>query len=283
MNYRHAFHAGNFADVFKHIVLTRILLYLMRKPAPLRYLDTHAGLGRYDLAASEAARTGEWRDGVARILRASPPPEIADLIQPWRTALGPLSEDASLQSYPGSPLLAANLLRPQDRLTLCELHPMDHAKLAATIYRDRRAKALNIDGYMALKAYVPPVERRGLVLVDPPFESRSEFAAMAKAVIAAWRKWPGGCYCLWYPVKDMQAVEDFHASLHEAGVGNILRAELAVAAVEVAGPLSACGLAVINPPYVLPDELAVLGPWLANELAQRPGGFFHQDLIAPQG
>ena len=172
MNYRHAFHAGNFADVFKHAMLSRILAYLMRKDAPLRYLDTHAGVGRYDLSGDEASRTGEWREGIARVVNAQKPADVAALLAPWLEVVGACDAEGKPQTYPGSPALAQAMLRPQDRLTLCELHPADSETLRRAMGRDLRVKALHIDGYMALNAYVPPVERRGLVLVDPPFEIR---------------------------------------------------------------------------------------------------------------
>lgn len=279
MNYRHAFHAGNFADVFKHALLARILAYLMRKDAPLRYLDTHAGVGRYDLAGDEASRTGEWRDGIARVAMADQPAAIRDLLAPWLSVVGPCDGEGKPAAYPGSPALAQALLRPQDRLTLCELHPSDRAALARAMGRDRRVKTLEIDGYMALNAYVPPPERRGLVLVDPPFESPDEFARMADAFASAWRKWPTGVYALWYPVKDERVVDRFYAALRRAGATEGLRLELAVAAPQAEGRLVATGLAVINPPYVLAEEARALAPWLARVLAQGEGGGWRVDAI----
>ena len=272
MNYRHAFHAGNFADVFKHVLLTRLLVYLTQKDAALRYIDTHAGVGRYDLAGEAAQRTGEWRGGVARILEAPAPPEVAELLAPWLRVLGPADADGKPQSYPGSPAIAQALLRSQDRLTLCELHPADRAALARNMGRDRRVKALEIDGYMALRAYVPPVERRGLVLVDPPFEATDEFARLADAVLAAWRKWPTGVYALWHPIKDAGVVDDFYRRLEDAGVSRVLRLELAVAAPSAAGRLVGTGLALINPPHVLAAEARVLLPWLAARMTPAGAG-----------
>lgn len=267
MNYRHAFHAGNFADVFKHALLTRILVYLTRKDAALRYLDTHAGVGRYDLAGDEASRTGEWREGIGRIIGADAPAPVADLLAPWLEAVGPCDAEGRPLSYPGSPALAQKLLRRQDRLTLCELHPQDHESLVANMGRDRRVKALRIDGYMALRAYVPPVERRGLVLVDPPFESVDEFDRLADATLAAWRKWPTGVYALWHPAKDADAVAGLHRRLKEAGVTRLLRLELRVARPALDGRLVSTGLAIINPPHVLAGEARVLLPWLAGRMS----------------
>lgn len=271
MNYRHAFHAGNFADVFKHAILARILDYLMRKDAPLRYLDTHAGVGRYDLSADEASRTGEWRDGIGRILGAQRPPEIEPLLAPWLRVVGAGDEAGKPASYPGSPALAQAMLRRQDRLTLCELHPKDIVTLKRAMGRDSRIKALAIDGYMALNAYVPPVERRGLVLVDPPFEAVDEFDRLAGAFASAYAKWPTGVFALWHPVKDLAVVDRFYKRLSAAGADKVLRLELAVAAPSPDGRLVANGMAIINPPFVLAQEARALLPWLAKVMAQGEG------------
>ncbi|MDF2115152.1 23S rRNA (adenine(2030)-N(6))-methyltransferase RlmJ [Roseiarcaceae bacterium H3SJ34-1] len=248
--------------------MARILVYLVRKDAPLRYLDTHAGIGRYDLRSEQAQKTGEWHDGIARIAKAKIPASIEVLLKPWLDALGPLDETGRPASYPGSPMLAQHLLRAQDRLTLCDLHDQDVRVLGRNMGKDPRVKVIRIDGYMALKAYVPPIERRGLVLVDPPFESPDEFVRLRDSVIAAWRKWPTGTYVLWYPVKDIAAVEDLHDGLAAAGISRILRAEIDVGLTDAAGKLSASGLAIINPPYPLFDEIKMLAPWLAQTLAQ---------------
>lgn len=269
MNYRHAFHAGNFADVFKHAIVARILIYLMRKDAPLRYLDTHGGTGLYDLGDERAVRTGEWRDGIARLLRASPPADVGALLADWLAVVGAGDKEGRPAIYPGSPALAQRLLRTQDRLTVCDLHDEDVRTLARKLGRDRRLKVIGIDGYTALKAYVPPVERRGLVLVDPPFEATDEFKRMAAAVAAAWQKWPTGVYALWYPVKDQKIVDAFYDELAEAGVTKLLRAELDVGRSDEASTrLSACGMAIINPPHTLSADIEILAPWLAEVMAQ---------------
>ena len=269
MNYRHAFHAGNFADVFKHALLARILVYLMRKDAPLRYLDTHSGVGRYDLSGEEALRTGEWRDGIGRLLGADLPPDVAALLEPY-LALIP-GTAASPGIYPGSPLIARSLLRKQDRMTFSELHDHDARRLTRALGQDKRCKILMMDGYQALKAGVPPVERRGLVLVDPPFEERNEFERMALALEGAWAKWPTGTYALWYPLKPGSGVEDFRRYLSEGPVRKALCLELMVDHLQENGPLKGTGLIVVNPPFVLEEEARVLLPFLANRLAQGPG------------
>ena len=198
MNYRHAFHAGNFADVHKHSVLARILLHLRLKPAAFRVIDTHAGAGRYDLTAPEPSRSGEWRQGIELVWQARH--ELPDaLVAPYLAAVAALNPDGRLRTYPGSPLVTGALLRPQDRLIACELEPEAAALLAATLRGDRRAKAVAIDGWTALRAYVPPKERRGLVLIDPPFEEAADFDRLSREFAAAHRKWPTGIYLMWYP------------------------------------------------------------------------------------
>jgi 23S rRNA (adenine2030-N6)-methyltransferase len=268
VNYRHAFHAGNFADVFKHVLLTRMLVYLMRKDAALRFIDTHAGIGLYDLAGGEAQRTGEWRDGIGRIDLQTMPNDIRDLMQPWLEATG-LTNGAPV-FYPGSPLIAQRLLRRQDRLVACELHPLDAQTLRDNVGRDKRMKVIEIDGYVGLNAFIPPPEKRGLVLIDPPFESRDEFDRLGRALVQAQAKWPGGIYAAWYPVKD-QSARRFAAHLLSAGVTRVLRLELAVDHVAEDRPLAATGLVVLNPPFVLMDEAKRLLPYLAQVLARGPG------------
>ena len=266
MNYRHAFHAGNFADVFKHLLLARILAYMTLKDAPLRYVDTHAGIGRYDLAGEEAQRTLEWREGVGRIPLRDLPGPLAELVAPWFHALGERDAQGRPASYPGSPALAQALLRPQDKLILCELHPQDFRALRANMGRDGRVKCIEIDGYTGLRAFVPPPERRGLVVIDPPFEATDEFDRMAQAFLDAWRKWPTGVYALWHPVKDERAANAFYKNLRAAGVDKLLRLELRLAPPSAEGRLAGTGLAVVNPPHVLAQEARALLPWLASRM-----------------
>ena len=201
MNYRHAFHAGSFADVFKHAVLCRILRYLRDKPAAFRIIDTHAGTGLYDLAGAEAKRSGEWHDGIERLMAAELAPPVAALLAPYLEVIGALNERGRLKLYPGSPALARAWLRPQDRLIACEIEPKAAGALARNMRGDTRIKMLELDGWTALGAYVPPPERRGLVLVDPPFEEDGDFSRLAQGLAVAHRKWASGIYALWYPIK----------------------------------------------------------------------------------
>ena len=215
MNYQHAFHAGNFADVHKHVVLTRILDYLRQKPAPFRVIDTHAGAGRYDLEGPQATRSGEWRNGIGRVFEmrqsgATAPPTgaateaAAALLAPYLDIVAALNPQHTLRLYPGSPLIIKAMLRRQDRLIACELEPGAAASLTASLRGDARAKALTIDGWMALFANIPPKERRGLVLIDPSYEESADYARLADALAQAYRKWPTGLYLLWYPIKSTE-------------------------------------------------------------------------------
>ncbi|WP_363348151.1 23S rRNA (adenine(2030)-N(6))-methyltransferase RlmJ [Methylocystis echinoides] len=278
MNYRHGFHAGNFADVFKHALLARLLLYLTRKDAPFRVIDTHAGEGAYDLAAEEAERTLEWRDGVGRLADLSAADdETRDLLAPYLACLGAFDADGRPALYPGSPLIAARLMRPQDRAIFCELRPDAFGALRYRFGRDARVKTIHIDGYTGLSAYVPPKERRGLVLIDPPFERTDEFAAMFSAFLAAYQKWPTGVYALWHPSKDAQGERDFLDGFKREGVKRALRLSLAVAG--GGEGLRRTGLVVVNPPFVFEDEARRILAYLAPKLAQGPGAGFDLERL----
>ncbi|MDE2362176.1 MAG: 23S rRNA (adenine(2030)-N(6))-methyltransferase RlmJ [Hyphomicrobiales bacterium] len=270
MNYRHAFHAGNFADVFKHALLTRILVYLNRKETPYRVIDTHAGEGAYDLSRDEAARTGEWREGIGRLATIAPDGPVSDLLQPFLDIVGACDAEGRPLLYPGSPLIAQKLARRSDRLVFCEKHPDAFGALKRRFARDRRVRALDLDGWTALGAFVPPPERRGLVLVDPPFEQKDEFATLAKSFAAAFAKWPTGVYALWHPVKDLTDARRLWDAVRESGAKSALRLELAVAPASAAG-LARTGLIVVNPPFVLEGEARALLPALAHALERAPG------------
>jgi 23S rRNA (adenine2030-N6)-methyltransferase len=271
MNYRHAYHAGNFADVMKHAVLALVIQHLNRKETPYRVIDTHAGLGVYDLSQEKASKTGEWRDGIGRLTQASLSPEIAALLQPYLAVVEETRGDlGSPMLYPGSPEIARRLTRAQDRMIFVEKHPRDVLVLQQSIKGDKRAKALELDGWTALRANVPPKEKRGLVLIDPPFEDPDEFQRMASAAIEAWRKWRTGVYMLWYPIKAEHDGDALAAALQEAGIDKRLRIELIVRAATGEGKLRGSGLMLINPPWTLAADARRLLPELAAHLA--PGG-----------
>ena len=267
MNYRHAFHAGGPADVVKHAVLARILVHLQNKPAAFRVIDTHAGAGLYDLRGPEATRNPEWRDGIAR-LRATPiDDEARALLAPYLDVVSALNPGGELAAYPGSPELARALMRSQDRLLACELEPTAAASLAYNLGGDRRAKAVAIDGWTALKAYVPPPERRGVVLIDPPFEAMDEFSRLAQALEAAHRKWATGIFLIWYPTQGRQDSDMLAKRLRRSAIAKVLRVEVDFALQRGPERHAGCGLIVVNPPWTLPDELEILGPVFANVLA----------------
>jgi 23S rRNA (adenine2030-N6)-methyltransferase len=269
MNYQHAFHAGNFADVHKHAVLARILVHLCDKPTAFRVIDSHAGAGRYDLLGDEPTRGGEWQGGIKRIWEGPLAVEPRALLAPYLDAVAALNPGGKLRYYPGSPLIALALLRPADRLIACEVEPRAAASLKTALRADRRAKALAIDGWTALGAYVPPKERRGLVVVDPSFEDAADFTRLSDAVAAAYRKWPTGIYLLWYPIKERDAPDALARRLRRLAVPNVLRSEILLGPPRADAGLVGSGLIVINPPFKLDAELAALLPELGRTLSRQ--------------
>jgi 23S rRNA (adenine2030-N6)-methyltransferase len=286
MNYRHAFHAGGFADVIKHIVLVRILLYLQDKPAALRVIDTHAGAGLYDLTSDEARRGGEWLTGIARLMQARFSKEALPLVLPYLDIVRAFSPPGELKAYPGSPLIARALLRPQDRLTACELESEARKRLIDALRRDVQARVVDLDGWTALPAFVPPKERRGLVLIDPPFEAKDEFERLAQGFSEAFAKWPTGSYLLWYPVKSRRVTEYLarHVAV-ETGkskpAGKCLRLEFSVAPREADSGLVSTGLLIVNPPFTLAGELRTILPELEKPLGQGGAGRFRLETPQP--
>lgn len=238
MNYRHAFHAGNFADCMKHALLVWLLRALAEKPAGFFVLDSHAGCGRYDLDAGPATRTGEWRDGIARLLRDTPP-ELADYVGLVR----------QLGLYPGSPALARALLREQDRLACCELHPEDVAALRRCFRSDKQVGVHCRDGWEALRALLPPAQKRGLVLIDPPYEAPGEFARVVAGLGLARARFPGAVLVAWYPIKHRAPVREFHLALQASGLRDVIAAELWLREPLDAARLNGSGLVVVNPPF----------------------------------
>ena len=262
--------------MLKHAVLARVLAYLARKQSPFRFIDTHAGAGRYDLTSGEAKRSPEWRDGIARVLMGSRPEPVAELLRPYLQAVGPHDSDGRPLSYPGSPAIAQILIRPQDRIALSEANPHEREALIAALGRDARLSVVGTDGYVALNAYLPPKERRGLVLIDPPFEAPDEAAAAVRALERALRKWPTGMYIAWRPIREAQADAHFLNSVAALGAPNILRLELDVGEGPIGAhgqaPLARAGLLIVNPPHRLIDEARTLMPWLAQTLGRNRAG-----------
>lgn len=269
MNYRHIYHAGNFADVFKHLIIARIIEYLKKKDHAFRVIDTHAGTGIYDLSSDEAQKTGEWIDGIGRILSKPIDRQIEPLVNPWLDVVFALNgSKEKLTRYPGSPVLIRKLLRKQDRLTAIELHEADYKKLAVNFTGDYQARIIHLDGYLALGAHVPPKEKRGLILVDPPFEKTDEFKRLVDGLIKAYKRFPGGIYALWYPVKHYNELNWFINELKGTGIAKILRLELRIKQRSQTPGLDGCGMIIVNPPYVLSEEMKQLKPFLLERLAQ---------------
>lgn len=276
MNYRHAFHAGNIGDVLKHATLARILTYLKTKDSPFRVIDTHAGLGLYDLTKGDAQRTGEWKQGIARVLETPQPPKVADLLAPWLDVVREVNGwteggSGKLALYPGSPLLARKLMREQDRLTATELHPLDAAKLAELFAGDHHTKVIELDGWHAIKSFVPPKEKRGLIVVDPAFEEPDEFERLASGLYKAWRRFGTGVYMAWYPIKDRKLIKRFYDAMSVSGITRISVAEHLAGRPAPDKPMAGSGLIMINAPWVLKGELEILLPWLTETLQQGRG------------
>ncbi|WP_099866278.1 23S rRNA (adenine(2030)-N(6))-methyltransferase RlmJ [Pararhizobium haloflavum] len=266
MNYRHIYHAGNFADVLKHAVLARLVTYLKGKDKAFRVIDTHAGIGVYDLSSPQAQRTGEWLSGIGALMDSTPTPEAAALLSPYMDCIRDLNPDGGVTLYPGSPKLARMLMRKQDRLSAIELHPDDSRVLQAAFDGDYQTRVIHLDGWLALGAHVPPKEKRGLVLVDPPFEQPGEFDRMVDGLARALRRWRGGTYCLWYPIKSDSPDKTFHQRICALDLPDVLAVEHWVRERTAPTGLSGSGMVIINPPYTLADELTVMLPALEQAL-----------------
>lgn len=283
MNYRHAYHAGNFADVVKHVVLVRLVEYLKLKEKPFRVIDTHAGVGIYDLSGVEAQKTGEWRGGIGRLLAALVEGPASGLMAPYLEAVAVANPGEGLERYPGSPMIVRHLLRRQDRLTAIELHPEDARDLAALFAGDHQVRVIELDGWLALGAHLPPKEKRGLVLVDPPFEQAGEFGRLADGLVRAHRRWPSGLYALWYPIKDTTAVARFAESLRRSGIPKILDIRFGIRPRSDEPRLDGTGMVVVNPPFTLEAELRVLFPALRSVLGEGLGADWSVEWLAAEG
>jgi len=267
LSYRHAFHAGNAGDVLKHAVLAAALELLVRKDKPLCFLDCHGGAGRYDLADPRAAQTGEHRDGIGRVWERT---DVPVALQPYLDAVRTLNPDGALRHYPGSPAIAAALLRPTDRLVLMELNATDCDALRATFRGDGRVAVHRRNGYEGLPALVPPRERRGLALLDPSYEVASDYVDVVGAVTAAHRRWAEGCYAIWYPVLERRPAARLERALVATGLRRLLCAELTVDLRDGPG-MKGAGMLLVNPPWTLDERLRQLLPWLQDALAAHGG------------
>lgn len=269
MNYRHAFHAGNFADVFKHAVLLALLDALTGKDKPLCYFDTHAGAGVYQLDETRAEKTGEWHEGAGRVFAAQSLPQP---LQRYAQAIRAFNPGGTLRVYPGSPALAAHALRKNDRLLLCEIQDEEALALRERFRADKRAHVHQRDGYAAMNALLPPAERRGLVLVDPPFEAQAEeFRVIESALATAHARWPTGVYAVWYPIKKRATIMPFQRWLGAREWRDVVLAELLVQSDDSPLRLNGCGIVIVNAPWQFDAMLAKLLPALKELLAQGDG------------
>ena len=278
MNYRHAFHAGNHADVFKHIVLTRLIALMSRKEQPFAYIDTHAGLGLYDLSGDQATRTGEWLEGIARLWQATDRPALTD---DYVKVINRLNTEGELRYYPGSPELARRLMRQQDRVLLNEKHPDDGQLLKDNMKKDPRVAVHLGEGWHVPRALLPVAEKRAVMLIDPPFEQLDELQRCAKAMKETIGRMRQTVAAIWYPIKDdSRALKRFYQELTSSGAPKLLRVELLVHPLDTPQSLNGSGLVISNPPWGLEEELNTLMPWLANLLGQSQGGWKMDWLIA---
>jgi len=292
MNYRHAFHAGNSADVLKHLALVRVIEAMKRKAKPFRYIDTHAGRGLYRLNSKQALRSGEADAGIKSLVEAASHPPLVprgisagtwlgELVAPFfevlnAVALGPAtsadSEPLPLPLvYPGSSEIARRLTRADDRLVVNELHDEDGAALRRLMARDKRVRVLSLDGYVVAKSALPPVERRGVLLIDPPFEEAGEFHRLEQALSAAAKRFASGVTLIWYPIKAGGQSGAFLKRIEKSGLRRLLCVECLLRHRDQPGGLNGSGLLIHNPPYQLVEELDALLGWLLSCLGGAAG------------
>ena len=280
MNYRHAYHAGNHADVLKHIVLTRVLEHMKKKDKPFRVIDAHAGIGVYDLSGIEAGKTGEWTSGIGKM--AEPfGPEVEALIAPYRDAIARLNPRGGILQYPGSPDLALGLMRGGDSMIANELHPEDAMSLRRNIGWDERVRVTALDAEICIKSNLPPPERRGVVLIDPPYEAVNEPMRAIAMLTQGLRRFAQGVFILWYPVKADQTAEIMAAEIRKLGVASTLRVELRVREAFAAGGLAGSGLLIVNAPWKLDAELRLIVPALAQRLGLGEWGHGTTEWLVP--
>ena len=268
LSYRHLFHAANFADVFKHTLLTRLLLALNQKDKAYFYLDTHAGTGRYDLSKPWAQKGREYESGITKLWDRS---DIPAAMKPYMDIVRAENPDGHVRFYPGSPLIVRRLIRPIDRLVLSELNKTDCAELQHVFARDKRVTIQLMDGYQALKAHLPPQERRGLVLIDSSFDRAREFARLAKALQTAHERWATGTYAIWYPLMGAGVIRGFEREIEATGIKKVLQFELKILP-DDALTIPGCGMIIVNPPWKFDTEMRTLLRWLWSVLTVKSAG-----------
>lgn len=252
LSYQHGYHAGNFADVIKHCTLANILHYLIQKDKPLFYLETHSGKGLYDLQHKQAAKTGEYKEGIQLLW-----PDFAKLPTPFHEyvlLISELNPNKQLRYYPGSPWIASQMLRPQDRLYLCELHPNEFDELSSLPHSHPRVHFSHSDGIASLNALLPPPEKRGLIFIDPSFEIKEEYKQIPASIQQAYKRFSNGVFCLWYPIVNKRLTQQLVQRMENIGANKSLKIEFNLTHAPTDG-MTGCGLWVINPPYLLVDQL----------------------------
>ncbi|MDH5424589.1 MAG: 23S rRNA (adenine(2030)-N(6))-methyltransferase RlmJ [Gammaproteobacteria bacterium] len=264
LSYRHAFHAGNHADVLKHVVLMQILAYMQQKEKPFLYVDTHAGAGLYDLRGDWACKTHEYESGIARLWCNT---ELPEILQNYLQAVQNLNAPGSLDIYPGSPWLAHEMLRPQDKARLFELHSNEFNILSDNFSSTKNIKCEQGDGFKALTAILPPESRRAVVLIDPPYEIKTDYQTVVQAVKAAYKRFATGIYMIWYPVINRRVIDQLEQELADSGMRNIVQFELSVTADATASGMTGSGMIVLNPPWQLEQSMKACLPWLQKQLA----------------
>lgn len=277
--YRHLFHAGNFADVFKHALLTRLLILFARKDKPFLYLDTHAGTGLYDLTHHWAQKLGEYHEGIERIWART---DVPELLLPYLEAVQAENPDGQLRRYPGSPRIACRFLRPDDRMVLSELNREDCQQLGRLFSGDRQVVVEHGDGYQALKAHLPPRERRGLVLVDSSFDRAHEFERLRLGLVTAHRRFATGVYALWYPLMSPAVMHGFARSIVSSGVRRILQLELSVFRESWSASLRGCGMLLVNPPFGFVQQAVTTLDWLWRVLSPDGEGGARSHWLVPE-
>jgi 23S rRNA (adenine2030-N6)-methyltransferase len=279
LSYRHMFHAGNFADVFKHALLTRLLIALSAKDKPYFYLDTHAGIARYDLMHEWAQKAREYENGVARLWNAG---DLPAELGPYMEAVRAANPHPTLRYYPGSPLVARHCMRAGDRSVLVELNKIDCEELKAVMATQRHVSVQCVDAYQSLKTHLPPAERRGLVLIDSSFDRSREFERLVKALKEAHARWATGIYAIWYPIMEPGPMRDFATDVQRSGIAKVLRAEIAVRERDESGIIPGCGMLVVNPPWRFDEEAKRIVQYLAKKLVVSGKGSGRVDWLVPE-
>lgn len=278
-SYRHLYHAGNFADVFKHALLTRLLIALNAKDKPYCYLDTHAGVGLYDLAHPWAHKAREYVGGIARLWQRE---DVPELLRPYIETVRGENPGGRLRFYPGSPVIARRFLRPVDRMVLTELNKTDFEALRTVFDGQRRVALHCMDAYQGLKAFLPPQERRGLVLLDSSFDRAHEFDRIVRALKQAHERWSTGLYAVWYPIMEPAPMRDFAAAITRSGIRKVLRLQLTVRARDESGLIPGCGMLVVNPPWHFDAEARGVLDYLRGVLADPAAGRAEVQWLVPE-